>query len=506
MKIYHTMFWTLVLLCINVHANTISKTDALQKAKSFLSAKDNKASVETYSILGKAEMYKVVTDEGWCLLSSEKSVKPVLAYSTIDNFPSDEEMPEGMKWLFSLYEEIIAYAKEHAEEDGGRNIWETDDNQYNSPLSNRTETVYLSRLGTVKWGQSANNNSGSANCQKIYNKFCPDFHSVYCNRTIVGCGAVALGQVLWYYQWPYYGLIPLTMLNDQGLVSSEQEYRFYDWELMPDQILNSTSITEVDTLAAFLRDCGYAEHMQYKDSSSTTYVSDIKNALNNNFGYTTAIYLSRNAQPSNWVERMKDEIRNGRPVIYRGGNNSGGHFFVLHGFSGDYFNINWGWRGSYNGVMCTLDSIYYSQNHHYNLGQYAIINIVPSYSPSCSSLIVPSTDIWSTNFMIQNGGAITIGNRTITSGMHGTIFSGESVTLTNGFKIEEGAEVYIEVKDMHCDDERDNAPSLDNNIRNTHHALQKQRVFSFTRKVLIDGQIYILRGEKVYTLTGAELK
>lgn len=148
MKIYHTMLWTLVLLCINVHANTISKTDALQKAKSFLSAKDNKASVETYSILGKAEMYKVVTDEGWCLLSSEKSVKPVLAYSTIDNFPSDEEMPEGMKWLFSLYEEIIAYAKEHAEEDGGRNIWETDDNQYNSPLSNRTETVYLSRLGT----------------------------------------------------------------------------------------------------------------------------------------------------------------------------------------------------------------------------------------------------------------------------------------------------------------------------------------------------------------------
>lgn len=79
MKIYHTMLWTLVLLCINVHANTISKTDALQKAKSFLSAKDNQASIETYSILGKAEMYKVITDDGWCLLSSEKSVKPVLA-------------------------------------------------------------------------------------------------------------------------------------------------------------------------------------------------------------------------------------------------------------------------------------------------------------------------------------------------------------------------------------------------------------------------------------------
>ena len=59
----------LILLSIIINANTISKTDALQKARAFLSSKDDQATIETYSILGKAEMYKVITDRGWCLMT-----------------------------------------------------------------------------------------------------------------------------------------------------------------------------------------------------------------------------------------------------------------------------------------------------------------------------------------------------------------------------------------------------------------------------------------------------
>ena len=59
-----------------------------------------------------------------------------------DDFPSDEEMPEGMKWLFSYYEECIAYAKEHTEKNN-RNVWAADENHSDSP--NRTEAVYLSK-------------------------------------------------------------------------------------------------------------------------------------------------------------------------------------------------------------------------------------------------------------------------------------------------------------------------------------------------------------------------
>ena len=134
-----------------------------------------------------------------------------------------------------------------------------------------------------------------------------------------------------------------------------------------------------------------------------------------------------------------------------------------------------------------------------------VINIQPNY-PECSPISIPTSDIWSSNFIVQNGGAITIEDRTIASGMHGTIFSGESVTLANGFKIEEGAEVYIDIRDMHCDDERNFSPSFDSSIRNIRHAPQQQQVSSSARKILRNNQILILRGEKTYTLTGQQLK
>lgn len=503
MKKLFLFILTLSILPISGRTATVSKDEALEKALSFLASQDNNATIELFSITGKSEMYKVVTKDGWCLLASDSNIKPILAYSRSDDFPEFEDMPDAMKWLFAYYEENIFYAKEHSDEINANAWGENSYEAYNAP-SNR-ETVYLSRLGDVKWGQSKNNDGADPACEKIYNKFCPYFHSVSCSRTIVGCGAVALGQVLWYYQWPHWGLIPENMLNDSGLVSDEQKYKIYDWNLMPEVITSSTPMNQVDMIASFLKDCGYAESMEYGNGSSSTNVNKIATALINHFGYTSVQYFSRSDYPVNWVNRIKNEIRAGRPVIYRGGNDAGrGHFFVLHGFSGDYFNINWGWRGSYNHVMCTLDSLYYNVNAHYNNGQWAIINIQPNY-PSCSPLVIPSSTIWNTNFVIQNGESISIGDRTITNGMQGVILSQESVTLTSGFKVEAGANVYIGIADMNCNDNGADTSSGED-IFNAYHAPQRQNTTysnpSTTTKILRNDQILILREGKIFTITG----
>ena len=405
-------------------------------------------------------------------------------------------MPDGMRWLFSYYEDAIVYAREHPQEINS-SAWESD-------FYSR-ETVYLSRLGDVEWGQNGNNDNYDYSCEKIYNKFCPEFHNVSCGRTIVGCGAVALGQVLWYYQWPHWGFIPMEMLNDSGVTSTNQEFKIYDWNLMPGQIFPSTPIEEVDMIASFLRDCGYAECMEYGSGGSNTYVHKIANALMNNFGYSSVQYLSRSANPINWVNRMKNEIRAGRPVIYRGGNNSTGegHFFVLYGFQDDHFNINWGWKGRFNHTLFKLDSLYV-YNTHYNDGHWAITNISPSY-PSCDPIVVPPSAGSHTNFVFQNGGPISIGNRTITSNMQGVIFSQESVTLTSGFKIEAGAHVYIDIKDMHCDD-RTNDPDSNEDTPDIFHAPQTLTANTnnppAATKILRDGHILIIRDNRTYTLTG----
>ena len=504
MKRIYLFIVVLLLFSPVIRAKTVSREMAKQKALTFLGSKDMSAVVETFSITGKAELYKVTTIDGWAVMSSDTNVKPVLAYSLIDESPTIEKMPDGMKWLFSSYEEDIAYAREHELE---YNVWEQ---IANDKLMTTNSSIYLVRLKDVKWGQQENNSGDDLSCERIYNKFCPDFYSVSCDRTITGCGAVALGQVLWYYQWPHYGLIPMEMLDDEGNVSSEKEYKIYDWNLMPDSIISSTTLPEVDEIAYLLRDCGYAEHMEYGNGGSNTSVSNIKNALIYNYGYTNAQRLYRNNfNTTNWINKMKDEIIYRRPVLYRGGNNNNddGHHFVLYGFSGNYFYINWGWWGLYNETLFSLDALDVA-GYHYNDNQWAIINIYPNY-PSCFPITIPSTDVWQTHFLIQNGGGITIGNRTITNGMQGLILSSEYVKLEGGFKVNAGAKVYIGIEDMYCEDEREgslepieSAPEI-YHMPNRHSAINESLS---ARKILRDGQVLILRNGHTYTLTGTEVR
>ena len=445
-----------------IGANNVTKTMAVREVKNFLkkknetSASDNtirqtpfdsivasidSSFVRNYSISGVANMYLVCFDSGWILLSTETAVKPILAYSLSEDFHIDEELPDGLKWLFSYYENVIAYARDSLTIQ--INAW---DNNITDNLTNREESVYLSALGEVQWGQSSNN-SLESDCNRAYNKYCPDFHSVYCSRTLVGCGAVALGQVLWYYKWPHYGFIPKEMLNDNGSVSEYEEFKYYYWDLMPTKILSTTSMEEINMIAGFLRDCGFAEHMQYGSNVSNTYLSSIKTALEYSFAYENVQMLYR-PNTTNWINRMKDEIRNGRPVIYRGTGPSNGHFFILHGFSGDYFNINWGWCGSSNGTMCTLDALNVNGTN-YNTGHYALVNIAPT-RPHCTPLTILSNIVLSDNFVVQNGGGISICNQTVTNEQQGVIYSGDYVRLDTGFHIQAGAKVHIAIRDMGC--------------------------------------------------------
>jgi len=492
MKKIHLILGLIYILSFQyIRAVSVSENEAINHALTFLSCDDSRATIDVFSVSGKADMYKVITNKGWVLLSTEKAVKPILAYSLVDPFPDIEDMPDGMKWLFSSYEDAISYAKQHPENLNVHNEWENDEDIHHITRN----LVLLSRLKDVKWGQCRNNDYS---CLTTYNKFCPTFHnSCSCGNTLAGCGAVALGQVLWYYQWPHWGLIPEQMLNDNGLVSSSQIYKFYNWNLMPDSISSTTPTMMVDEIAAFLRDCGYAEHMEYGPNVSNTYVDSIRHALIHNVGYTNVLKKSRSSYGGDWVVLMKRELLNGRPIIYRGGNPNGGHFFILHGFAANHFVINWGWNGNWNSTFCTLDSLNVGGTH-YNDGHYALINIAPVY-PTCSPITIPSSDVWNNNFLVKNGGGINIGNRTVTNTMQGGIISGDYIRLTSGFQINEGANVLITIRDMHCNNSDELSVSSESEI--IKYAPQKRDEADDTpqmTKFIRDGQLFILRDGILY--------
>jgi hypothetical protein len=110
------------------------------------------------------------------------------------------------------------------------------------------------------------------------------------------------------------------------------------------------------------------------------------------FGYSSAQYIGY-AGTSNFTI-VKDELRNGRPVIFRGGQNEGwwifghyanGHVWVSDGFSSAYYcqigvstlylHMNWGASGFYDG--------YYAYNNFnpgsetFNYQSCVIVNIKP---------------------------------------------------------------------------------------------------------------------------------
>ncbi|MEA3446592.1 MAG: CUB domain-containing protein, partial [Bacteroidota bacterium] len=83
---------------------------------------------------------------------------------------------------------------------------------------------------------------------------------------------------------------------------------------------------------------------------------------------------------------IKNEIDNNRPTIYVGYSNAGGHAWNCDGYQNDYFHMNWGWGGSYNGYFL-IDNLSPGSSNFYS-GHRLAYNLYPSgnYPEYCSSL------------------------------------------------------------------------------------------------------------------------
>jgi hypothetical protein len=71
---------------------------------------------------------------------------------------------------------------------------------------------------------------------------------------------------------------------------------------------------------------------------------------------STRMVWRSNYTPEEWDNLVRAELSEGRPVIYRGQGAVGGHAFNVDGVQDqNWFHINWGWGGSYNGYFLLDD-------------------------------------------------------------------------------------------------------------------------------------------------------
>lgn len=216
----------------------------------------------------------------------------------------------------------------------------------------------------------------------LYNDSCP-YDAGAGTRVVTGCVATAMAQVMAYWKRPLTGQGSHSYTHGlYGTLSANFGNTTYDWTNMPYQLDNSSTAAEIRAEAQLVYHCGVAVEMGYGVGGSSAFVVSggdpswacAENALRDYFRFKPSLHsiFEDNMSSAQWLDSMKSEFQMGRPVVFAGYQNSGGHAFVLDGY--DAFNrvhVNWGWGGMGDGYF-TLSPL-----PMYSAGCQAVVGIEP---------------------------------------------------------------------------------------------------------------------------------
>jgi len=245
-----------------------------------------------------------------------------------------EEVENQWYYLMPYPDDNNDNPDDNGEGDGGNGSNTTSYGVYSHTVNEQ-----IGPLMQTSWGQRA-----------PYNNFTP-------NNFLTGCVAVATAQIMRYHEWP----------------------NTFNWSTMPNAPDAWMSNTGTLAIASLMSEIGVNVNMNYSASGSGAASEDARNALVNNYGYSsTANYSAYN------FFSVQQNIKWGYPV-YMDGNHSyetsgwwfwkqtsyqDGHAWVCDGYKQQYdiyihnegtqyeyttqenryewLYMNWGWNGSGN--------------------------------------------------------------------------------------------------------------------------------------------------------------
>lgn len=347
----HTLLLFLLLMAMPVLAENRSFRQACEIAERHAAkngAHIGQQSVKRAKVLNKqvsatsSRGYYVFPHDGNCgytIVSGDDRMPEIVGYSTTDTY-SEENMPDGMKHLMQAYE-AMATALANGDAKVERCLAEKEalaaDSTYRQP---RVEPL----LADIAWGQT-----------EPYNNLCPMYDGQ--RRTVTGCVATAMAQLMMYYQYPQTlkSDIPAYQTESYQLnMPSVSAGERYDWDNMLPQYSGSAyTAAQANAVAKLMYHCGLSVKADYGPSTGANCTPDV---LVKYWGYDPDVIkqLYRgNFSLREWTAILDAELRASRPVYYSGVSfTSGGHAFLCDGADGDgLYHINWGWSGWSNGYF-----------------------------------------------------------------------------------------------------------------------------------------------------------
>lgn len=308
-----------------------------------------------------SHMYVVnVADRGFVIVAGDRCVQPVLGYSFDSQFP--ERLHPAISYWLGGFEGQIVEAVESGYVPSQGVVEQWDGLLTQAPPQEPLSIVAVPALLTTRWDQGA-----------PYNSLCP-YDTVGHVKTVVGCVATAMAQIMRYWKHPTCGTGSHSYVPRQrtsisfGLLSADFEHTTYLYDYMPNHVSeNYSPARERNAVAVLSYHCGVAVDMMYGSSSGA--FSDCYGGANpcpgsafvDYFKYKPTLELRKRYDYSDsiWRLMLDTNLEAGRPMYYSGHDSTGGHAFVLDGadLEGRY-HFNWGWGG-------------------YGDGYYALSNLAP---------------------------------------------------------------------------------------------------------------------------------
>ncbi|MBR6161490.1 MAG: C10 family peptidase, partial [Bacteroidales bacterium] len=420
----------LSLVCGILRAAPVDSITAKRVAANFMAGKTNathRYAEASLAFTGRttASATRNVSDcfyiynigEGFVIVSADDRMVPVLGYSTEGRF-NFQDIPENMASFLENYKAEASFILNRSGNEARPDSrWRT--LLAGRPSSTTRGTVLVGPLLTTNWGQSP-----------LFNALCPADSN---GQAVTGCVATAMGQIIRYWRFPTHGIGSHSYTSsDYGTQTADFGNTTYNYADMPNTLTNNNSQAQINAVATLLYHCGVSVDMQYGVGASGAASATVPYALSTYFGYPESHYYHRNNfNEATWISMLKNDLDHSRPILYSGSGNAGGHAFVCDGYNDeDYFHINWGWKGSYNGYF--LISALSPSSYEFNTNQGAVLGI-DGGSP------ILHCSLHDINFYIQSG---TYSDPVAVNFVTGNLTSPLQVTCTGNFTISTDSTTY----------------------------------------------------------------
>ena len=354
---------------LSVEAKEVSPSVAVSIAQEVLGATrsgdvavawDSSVLGTTRSTCEAPTFYVVVAQSGsgFVIVSGDDAIVPILAYSTQYTAPMADVLPANFEGWLRYVDSAVRFAREHDV---------VADKSTAQKWSDGYKPVAATMLNTARWSQVT-----------PYNNECPIDNGAH---SLTGCTQTAMAIIMYHNRWPERAKGTTEAYTTKyGLeVAARDLNHAYDWESMIETYVEGEyNDVQAEAVAVLMADLGHAFKAEYTATDTGAMPNML--SLYQNFGYSHASTITtRNTfNTDSWLSKLRRDIEAGNPIFYAGYTAEwAGHAFVLDGVdANDYFHVNWGWGGVYDGFFM-IDSLTLGDEYLFDTQHWAVFGMRP---------------------------------------------------------------------------------------------------------------------------------